>query len=216
MLLPLDSAQSHPVCLFNFPGWLITRSSMMCRPWPCCAACLKLSPGYRGAQTPMAPSLSVPPPWPPTADTYDRHFFPVCPGYLGTYPPCRLHDFLSFAPQQPSFTSSGSCSSMSDPGLGTGGWSIGTETWVVNRGICLPSGLGFRWLLQWGRKGVSTGCDCGCALPEQLSGVWPTGCDSLSQACSNRVDAPAVLPLLTSVACCSTVRNLTNALDILS
>lgn len=26
---------------------------------------------------------------------------------------------------QPSFTSSGSCSSMSDPGLNTGGWNIG-------------------------------------------------------------------------------------------
>lgn len=77
MFLPPNSAQSHTVYPFYFPGWLITRSSTMCRPWPCCAACLKPNPGYRGAQTPMAPSLSVPRTWPPTADMYDRCFFLV-------------------------------------------------------------------------------------------------------------------------------------------
>lgn len=82
MLLPLNSAQSHTVCPFPFPGWLTTRSSTMCRPWPCSAASLKPSPGCRGARTPMAPFLSVPPTWPPTADTYDRQFFPISLGYL--------------------------------------------------------------------------------------------------------------------------------------
>lgn len=84
MFLPLNSAQSHPGCPFHFAGWLITHSSTMCRPWPCSAACLKPSPGYRGAQTPTAPFLSVPPPCPPTADTYDRSFFPVCLDCLRT------------------------------------------------------------------------------------------------------------------------------------
>lgn len=40
---------------------------------------------------------------------------------------------------------------MSDPGLGTGGWSIGTETWGVDKEICLPSGLGLARVL--GRAG---------------------------------------------------------------
>ena len=82
MVLPLNSAQSHTACPFRFPGWLITRSSTTCRPWPCCAASLKPSPGYRGAQTPVAPFLSVPPTCLPTADTYDRRFFSGCLGCL--------------------------------------------------------------------------------------------------------------------------------------
>lgn len=116
----------------------------------------------------------------------------------------RWHDFLSFPPQQPSFTSSGSCSSMSDPGLGTGGWSIGTETWGVNRGTCLPSGLGFRWLLWWGKKGVSTGCDCCQSSFLGFGQRDVTPWLEVNRACSNCVNAPAVLPLLTSVACCPT------------
>lgn len=36
--------------------------------------------------------------------------------------------WLLFSIRQPSFTSSGSCSSMSDPGLSTGGWNIGMES----------------------------------------------------------------------------------------
>lgn len=88
---------------------------------------------------------------------------------------------------------------MSDPGLGTGGWSIGTKTWGVERGIHLPSGLGLRQLLCGGRKGVSTGCDCRCALPRQLFAPWVCAAAlwlGVSTACSNPVGGPTVLLLL--------------------
>ncbi|KFQ15227.1 WD repeat-containing protein 59, partial [Leptosomus discolor] len=45
-----------------------------------------------------------------------------CPNSYGPFPQ-RASNLASHS-RYPSFTSSGSCSSMSDPGLGTGGWSI--------------------------------------------------------------------------------------------
>ncbi|NXU56588.1 WDR59 protein, partial [Turnix velox] len=63
-----------------------------------------------------------------------------CPNSYGPFPQ-RASNLASHS-RYPSFTSSGSCSSMSDPGLGTGGWSIGTDIWGVNGRIKLASRLG--------------------------------------------------------------------------
>ncbi|NXV49800.1 WDR59 protein, partial [Uria aalge] len=48
-----------------------------------------------------------------------------CPNSYGPFPQ-RASNLASHS-RYPSFTSSGSCSSMSDPGLGTGGWSIANK-----------------------------------------------------------------------------------------
>ncbi|NXL65994.1 WDR59 protein, partial [Chordeiles acutipennis] len=48
-----------------------------------------------------------------------------CPNSSGPFPQ-RASNLASHS-RYPSFTSSGSCSSMSDPGLGTGGWSIANK-----------------------------------------------------------------------------------------